>query len=57
MESTIDTLNKYFLGAIILKEEGELQDNFMVIDGQQRLTTFTLYMKALHHFIRKGEFI
>lgn len=48
MESTIDTLNKYFLGAIILKEEGELQDNFMVIDGQQRLTTFTLYMKALH---------
>lgn len=48
MESTIDTLNKYFLGAIILKEEGEFQDNFLVIDGQQRLTTFTLYMKALH---------
>lgn len=47
MESTIASEKRYFLGAVILKEEGPYSDKFLVIDGQQRLTTFTLYMKAL----------
>ena len=54
MESTIDSEKLYFLGAIILKEESDLQDKFMVVDGQQRLTTFTLYMKALYMLIGRS---
>lgn len=46
---------KYFLGSLILKEdqitEQERQDDvtskYTVIDGQQRLTTLTIYLKAL----------
>lgn len=41
---------KYFLGSIILKEAGCKNgcQQFDVIDGQQRLTTIVMFMKALY---------
>ena len=50
-----DEKHKYFLGSLILKEDKitteELDENvsskFTVIDGQQRLTTLSIYLKAL----------
>lgn len=38
----------YFLGSIIIKDAGRKgKQQFDVIDGQQRLTTIVLFMKAL----------
>lgn len=37
--------DKYFLGNIVIHQSG---DSFAVIDGQQRLTTLLLLIKALH---------
>lgn len=56
MESTIDSERSYFLGALIFKEENvsieekrkKISKKHIVIDGQQRLTTLSLFMKALH---------
>ena len=60
MESTIESATgnrrKYFLGALIFKEEEPTQNEVLegidskqlVIDGQQRLTTMAIYMKILH---------
>lgn len=61
MESTLDSDRYYFLGAIILKdEEITMEDKrkgiakkHLVIDGQQRLTTLSIYMKALHMLTSK----
>lgn len=56
MESTLDSERRYFLGAVILKEESKLPSDsangisqrYMVVDGQQRLTTLSIYMKVLY---------
>lgn len=37
--------DKYFLGNIVIHQSG---DSYAVIDGQQRLTTLLLLIKALH---------
>ena len=63
MESTLDSIQKYFLGAIILKEEQLAQQDrrngigrrFLVVDGQQRLTTLSIYMKVLHMLTAKND--
>ena len=65
MESTLTGERDYFLGAVILKDE-ERQENDsqngiakrrMVIDGQQRLTTLSIYMKVLYTLAsRNAEF-
>lgn len=63
MESTLDSDRCYFLGAIILKEEpvtmtdrrNGIAKRQMVIDGQQRLTTLSIFMKVLHMMIGKNE--
>jgi hypothetical protein len=53
MEFVVKTKKPHFLGSIILKEgrkpnAGELfADCKTVVDGQQRLTTFLIFMKAL----------
>ena len=43
-----ETPEKYFLGSIILKDAGfkNGSQQFDVIDGQQRLTTIVVFMKA-----------
>lgn len=56
MESTFYGQQDYFLGAVILKEEAAQEDDgrngiekrCMVVDGQQRLTTLSIYMKVLY---------
>ena len=63
MESTLDSDRCYFLGAIILKEEpvtmadrrNGIAKRQLVIDGQQRLTTLSIFMKVLHMMIGKNE--
>ena len=53
MEFVVKTRRSHFLGAIILKDAGQPDpgDRFAqrrtIVDGQQRLTTFLLFMKVL----------
>ena len=59
MASTLDAdVKKYFLGALILKEENNADagiDKYLVIDGQQRLTTLSIYMKVLCMLAEKRD--
>lgn len=56
MENIPNSEREYFLGAIILKKEklteeeenGDIMAKWLVVDGQQRLTTLALYMKVLY---------
>jgi len=62
MESTLDSERYYFLGAIILKDEdvsvadrrNGISKRQLVIDGQQRLTTLSIFMKVLHMMVGKN---
>ena len=55
MDSLLDDNKKYFLGSLILKEDilndqdrnENVGEKYIVIDGQQRLTTLFIYMKLL----------
>ncbi len=53
MEYVVKTRKTHFLGTIILKDAGQPQPGAMfaqrrtIVDGQQRLTTFLLFMKVL----------
>lgn len=50
MQRVNDTKQQYFLGSIILKQEqtnSQEGDKRTVIDGQQRLTTITIFFKVL----------
>lgn len=57
MSDTVVNTSRYFLGALILKEESPSQDEIIngisnksiVVDGQQRLTTLAIFMKVLHY--------
>ena len=61
MESTMDSDKQYFLGALILQEEDpdpserNLTEQYKVIDGQQRLTTLSIYMRILHMMTSKNS--
>lgn len=62
MESVLDNNTSYFLGAIILKniepsdteKENGINSKYKLIDGQQRLTTLSIYIKLLHLFTGKN---
>ncbi len=48
-----DDNQKYFIGAIVLIDDGQ---DFMIIDGQQRLTTLFIIIAALkNYFLKKGD--
>lgn len=48
VEEFINSNNKdYFLGSIVIKSSSGLRQNFILVDGQQRITTFLLAMAAL----------
>lgn len=59
LKSISESKNSYFFGAIILKQkdtqtgEGEVRS---VIDGQQRLTTFCIFLKAMSILHDEPEF-
>lgn len=63
MESTLSDRQDYFLGAVILKDEQKLdtdarngiEQRCMVVDGQQRLTTLSIYMKVLYTLAGQNE--
>lgn len=63
MESVNETGANYFLGALIVKsisldngdQTNSVNEKFYVIDGQQRLTTLTIFMKLLHMYAQKTE--
>ena len=56
MDSLVGARTKYFLGSLMFKEEDVtpeeelygINTKYSVVDGQQRLTTLSLYLKALH---------
>ncbi len=52
-----ETPEKYFLGSIILKDAGfkNGSQQFDVIDGQQRLTTIVMFMKALYLALDRND--
>ena len=63
MESTMESDKQYFLGALIWQQEDvdssekDITEQFKVIDGQQRLTTLSIYMRLLHMMTnRNSEF-
>ncbi|MDN4074923.1 DUF262 domain-containing protein [Fictibacillus terranigra] len=43
---------EYFLGSIVLNEK---ENTFEVIDGQQRLTTITIFLCAIRDFLLKNQ--
>jgi uncharacterized protein with ParB-like and HNH nuclease domain len=51
--------SEYFVGSIVYIDEGVSQNSnrapSLVIDGQQRLTTVTLLLKALARNLSEGE--
>ncbi len=49
----IETLNPYFLGSIVLIK-GDKSDS-EVIDGQQRLTTLTIFFSVLRHLVNDKD--
>lgn len=59
MDSLVGSTYQYFLGSLIFKKEDVdyeeklygVKTKYSVVDGQQRLTTLSLYMKALHTLI------
>ena len=40
--------NEYFLGSIIAFSNPNFKNKFQIIDGQQRITTFTLLFRAFY---------
>lgn len=44
----------HFIGCIITVSEGVMGD-YLVIDGQQRITTISLLLKAIYDLIKNGE--
>lgn len=52
-----DVPETYFLGSIILKDAGFVNgaQQFDVIDGQQRLTTIVMFMKALYLALQRND--
>jgi len=50
LDDMLDSKGKHFLGSIILKKQTQVygeKSSVLVIDGQQRLTTLTLLLKAV----------
>ncbi len=49
----------HFMGPLVLVKLGKKQGytNYQVVDGQQRLTTVTLILKALHDYLEKQDIL
>ena len=61
LEYVVENQRPYFLGSIILKSENpagisaNAAEQFIVIDGQQRLTTIAVFLKALMLTLNRNE--
>lgn len=48
----------HFFGSIVsVQSESGTMEEFLIIDGQQRLTTVSLLLLAVHHLLQKGKAI
>ncbi|ECP7276141.1 DUF262 domain-containing protein [Campylobacter jejuni] len=45
-----ENINEYFLGSIVAYQNSK--DELEIIDGQQRITTFTLFFRAFYEHFR-----
>ena len=50
-----DESHRHFLGSILSAQDGASAEDLILIDGQQRLTTLTLLIAALHHSVRDTD--
>ena len=47
--------SQHFFGVIMTMEKVDKSDTLLVIDGQQRITTTLVYLKAIYHVIKKNN--
>lgn len=47
-----DESHRHFIGSILSAQDGATDEDLILIDGQQRITTLTLLIAALHHGVR-----
>ncbi len=48
-------LPSHFFGSIVSVQDNELEDDLLIIDGQQRITTISLIVLALRNAVKNGE--
>lgn len=47
IHSSLRSNSEYFLGTIVLNKENHIEDQYDIVDGQQRLATFTILFSAI----------
>src|SRR3990167_2722843 len=54
-ESVIENERQYYIGNIVVVQHSteDIQSGYLVIDGQQRLTTLSLFLIAIRNYIAK----
>lgn len=53
IESMNSSQENYFLGAIVLTNGGD--GNYLIVDGQQRITTLTIFISALRFVLQSSD--
>jgi uncharacterized protein with ParB-like and HNH nuclease domain len=56
-ESVINNDKQYYIGNIVVVQHSttDIQSGYLVIDGQQRLTTLSLFLVAIRNYISKDK--
>ena len=56
-ESVISNEKQYYIGNIVVVQHSteDIQSGYLVIDGQQRLTTLSLFLVAIRNYIAKDK--
>lgn len=52
---SFESCKEHFLGSIILKRQKTVKSELLVIDGQQRLTTFSILIKVLYDILEDDK--
>ena len=55
MKESFETQKEHFLGSVILKRSQGNENYSNVIDGQQRLTTFSILIKCLYDMLEDSK--
>ena len=48
-------LQSHFFGSIVSVQDNQLEDDLLIIDGQQRITTVSIIVLALKNAVKNGE--
>lgn len=56
-QSVIDNQNQYYIGNIVVAQHSteNIQSGYLIIDGQQRLTTLSLFLVAIRDYVLKDK--